>query len=33
MEGVLEGVDDSGVPILVDVAIGPNWAELKDVEK
>ena len=33
MEGVLEGVDDSGVPILVDVATGPNWAELKDVEK
>lgn len=31
MEGVLKGKEDHGVPILADVAIGQNWAELKDV--
>ncbi len=30
MEGVLEGYDTRGVPIKVDVAVGPNWAELVD---
>ncbi len=30
MEGVLEGYDTRGVPIKVDVAVGPNWAELED---
>ena len=33
MEGVLEGKDESGVPILADVATGPNWAELQEVPK
>ena len=33
MEGVLKGKEDHGVPILVDVAIGQNWAELEDMEK
>lgn len=31
MERVLKGKEDHGVPILADVAIGQNWAELKDV--
>jgi DNA polymerase I len=30
MEGVLEGYETRGVPIKVDVAVGPNWAELVD---
>jgi DNA polymerase-1 len=30
MEGVLEGHETRGVPIKVDVAVGPNWAELVD---
>ena len=33
MEGVLKAVDNSGVPILADVATGKNWAELKDFKK
>lgn len=33
MEGVLEGKEDYGVPISVDVAVGPNWAELQDIPK
>lgn len=33
MEGVLKGKEDHGVPILADVAIGQNWAELEDMEK
>lgn len=32
MEGVLEGQENYGVPILADVATGKNWAELKDVK-
>ena len=31
MEEVLEGKDDSGVPILADVATGKNWAELQEI--
>ncbi len=30
MEGVLKDQDTHGVPIKVDVAVGPNWADLKD---
>jgi DNA polymerase-1 len=30
MEGVLAGYQTRGVPIKVDVAVGPNWAELVD---
>jgi DNA polymerase I len=30
MEGVLKGRDTYGVPIKVDVATGPNWADLVD---
>jgi len=30
MENVLEGYETRGVPIKVDVAVGPNWAELVD---
>lgn len=30
MENVLAGYETRGVPIKVDVAVGPNWAELKD---
>jgi len=32
MESVMEGQDSYGVPILVDVAVGKNWSELKDWE-
>jgi DNA polymerase-1 len=32
MESVMHGQDDRGVPILADVAIGQNWAELEDVK-
>lgn len=32
MEGVLEGHETLGVPIRVDVAVGPNWAELEDLK-
>ena len=31
MEGVLEGRETHGVPIVADVAIGSNWAELKEI--
>jgi len=30
MEGVLEGRDCYGVPLKVDIAVGPNWADLVD---
>jgi DNA polymerase-1 len=30
MEGVLSGKETYGVPIKVDVAVGPNWADLQD---
>jgi DNA polymerase-1 len=30
MEGVLIGKETYGVPIKVDVATGPNWADLTD---
>ena len=30
MQGVLEGYDTSGVPIKVDVAVGPNWGMMED---
>jgi DNA polymerase-1 len=30
MEGVLEGKETYGVPIKVDVAVGPNWADMVD---
>jgi DNA polymerase-1 len=30
MEGVLEGKETFGVPLKVDVAVGPNWADLVD---
>lgn len=30
MESVLDGYDSVGVPIKVDVAVGPNWALLED---
>jgi DNA polymerase-1 len=30
MEGVLKGKESFGVPIKVDVAVGPNWADLED---
>ncbi|OGG70308.1 hypothetical protein A3I99_02800 [Candidatus Kaiserbacteria bacterium RIFCSPLOWO2_02_FULL_45_11b] len=30
MEGVLIGKENFGVPIKVDVAVGPNWADLED---
>ncbi|MBY0538765.1 hypothetical protein K2P47_05215 [Patescibacteria group bacterium] len=30
MEGVLTGYETRGVPIKVDVAVGPSWAELTD---
>jgi len=30
MEGVLSGYETRGVPVKVDVAVGPNWAELED---
>lgn len=30
MEGVLVGHETMGVPIKADVAVGPNWGELKD---
>ncbi len=33
MEGVLDGYDTRAVPIKVDVAVGPNWGELKDLKK
>ena len=33
MENVLEGQETHGVPIVADVATGPNWAELKDIPK
>ncbi len=33
MEGVLKGKETHGVPIVADVAIGPNWAELQEVSK
>jgi DNA polymerase-1 len=32
MEGVLEGQEDCGVPIIADVATGSNWAELENVK-
>ncbi|MFT7507638.1 MAG: DNA polymerase-1 [Acidimicrobiales bacterium] len=32
MEGVMHGQDDRGVPILVDVEVGENWAELEDAK-
>lgn len=32
MESVMEGQDSCGVPILVDVAVGENWSDLKDWE-
>ncbi len=32
MEGVLKGRETYGVPIKVDVATGPNWADLKDTK-
>ena len=31
MEGVLEGQEDYGVPIVADTAVGENWAELKEI--
>lgn len=31
MEGVLRNHETFGVPILCDVAVGPNWADLEDV--
>jgi len=30
MEGVMKGKETFGVPIKVDVAVGPNWADLED---
>jgi DNA polymerase I len=30
MEGVLDKVDTRGVPLKVDVAKGPNWADMKE---
>ena len=30
MEGVMKGKENFGVPIKVDVAVGPNWADLED---
>ncbi|KKT78679.1 MAG: polymerase protein [Parcubacteria group bacterium GW2011_GWF2_44_8] len=30
MEGVMKGKESFGVPIKVDVAVGPNWADLED---
>ncbi len=32
MEGVMHDQETYGVPILCDVATGPNWADLKDIE-
>lgn len=32
MEGVMSGVDTFGVPLKVDVAMGPNWADMKEAE-
>ena len=32
MESVMVGEETYGVPIKVDVAVGPNWADLKDVK-
>jgi len=31
MEGVLHGQETYSVPILCDVAVGQNWADLKDL--
>lgn len=33
MEGVMKGKETYGVPIKVDVAVGPNWADLSDIKK
>lgn len=30
MEGAMEGKETYGVPLKVDVAVGPNWGELRD---
>ncbi len=33
MENVLRDQETHGVPILCDVEVGPNWADLEDIEK
>ena len=32
MKNIFAGYDTHGIPINVDVAVGPNWAEMKDIK-